>query len=339
VAVPRGCVQGGLMRALVMLALISLVTGCSTARPAWRDPNAALDISGRWMGTWIGTGLFNSPRADDVTVDLVQQGDVGYGKMVIEGTTAAESVPEEIRLQGLSGVRIFADISGEKVRLTHELGARLFRADLVLTSNDRMVGDVHGSVPGVRLVLERNHRTLPPQSARTAPPLAPVVSVPVLPPPAPVAEAVVPPPVVIVLAPPPSPEPAEVPDADPSAQRPRLDEFVAVAELENVHFGFDKAALAPDAVDVLTRNAAWLKDNDDMLVLVEGYCDERGTAEYNLALGERRAQAVMEYLAAYGIARDRVSTISYGKERPVCNESTAECMTESRRAEFRIKSR
>jgi peptidoglycan-associated lipoprotein len=312
------------MRALMMLALIPLVTACSTAAPMWRGENAGTDISGRWTGTWIGTGLFNSPRQDDVTVDLVQSGHVGHGRLIIEGTTAAESVPEEIRLQGLGGVRIFADISGRKVRLTHELSSRLFTADLTLVDENRMVGDVRGSVPGVRLVLSRGGPSVAPQAAQAMPPVArePV------PPPAPG--------VIVVLTPPP-PEPAE--ESQVAAPRPRQEEFVEVPELKRVYFAFDKSALAPEAIDVLTSNASWLKENDDTLVLIEGYCDERGTAEYNLALGDRRAKSVMDYLAASGISRDRVSTISYGKERPICRENTAECMRESRRAEFRIKSR
>jgi peptidoglycan-associated lipoprotein len=74
-------------------------------------------------------------------------------------------------------------------------------------------------------------------------------------------------------------------------------------------------------------------------VLIEGNCDERGTAEYNLALGDRRAESAMAYLEANGIPRERLSTISYGKERPVCTENTEECKTQNRRADFRIKSR
>lgn len=312
------------MRALMMLALIPLVTACSTGTPLARhSENAGTDISGRWTGTWIGTGLFNSPRQDEVTVDLVQSGDVGHGRLIIEGTTAAESVPEEIRLQGLGGVRIFADISGRKVRLTHELGARLFAADLTLMGENRMVGDVRGSVPGVRLVLLREGRSVAPRAAQAAPPVA--------------REPVSPPPAVEVALAPAPPEPAEGSQAP--VLRPRQEDFVEVSELKRVYFGFDQSALAPEAIDVLTSNASWLKENDDTLVLIEGHCDERGTAEYNVALGDRRAKSVMDYLAASGISRDRVSTISYGKERPVCGENTGECMKQNRRAEFRIKSR
>jgi peptidoglycan-associated lipoprotein len=114
---------------------------------------------------------------------------------------------------------------------------------------------------------------------------------------------------------------------------------VAVPELKPVYFDFDKSALRPDAVDALTNNTTWLKENADTLVLVEGNCDERGTAEYNLALGDRRAKSAMDYLEANGIAKDRLATVSYGKERPVCTENTDECKNQNRRAEFRVKSR
>ncbi|HYS17924.1 MAG TPA: OmpA family protein, partial [Candidatus Binatia bacterium] len=88
-----------------------------------------------------------------------------------------------------------------------------------------------------------------------------------------------------------------------------------------------------------TNNTTWLKENADTLVLIEGNCDERGTAEYNLALGDRRAKSAMDYLEANGIAKERLSTVSYGKERPVCTADTEECKNQNRRADFRIKSR
>ena len=135
-------------------------------------------------------------------------------------------------------------------------------------------------------------------------------------------------------------EPADKPQPDdPAAQRPRNEEFVAVPELKPIYFEFDKSGLRPDALDALTNNTAWLRENVDTLVLIEGNCDERGTAEYNLALGDRRAKSAMDYLEANGIAKDRLSTVSYGKERLLCTERTDECMNQNRRADFRIKSR
>jgi len=115
---------------------------------------------------------------------------------------------------------------------------------------------------------------------------------------------------------------------------------MAVQELTAIHFDFDKAELRPESVDRLIAHAGWLKDHDDTVVMIEGHCDERGTAEYNVALGDRRAKSVRDRLSAYGITSDRISTVSYGKERPACaTTDTAACHEMNRRTEFRIKSR
>jgi peptidoglycan-associated lipoprotein len=82
-----------------------------------------------------------------------------------------------------------------------------------------------------------------------------------------------------------------------------------------------------------------MKSNPDALILIEGHCDERGTNEYNLALGDRRAKATMDYLAARGVAGARLTTISYGEERPVCAGHTAACWDRNRRAHFLTKAR
>jgi peptidoglycan-associated lipoprotein len=86
--------------------------------------------------------------------------------------------------------------------------------------------------------------------------------------------------------------------------------------LKDVFFDFDKDNIRDDQMAPMNENVGMLKANSSMKILVEGHCDERGTAEYNLALGERRAKAVKDYFVAAGIAPDRISTISYGKERP-----------------------
>jgi peptidoglycan-associated lipoprotein len=86
--------------------------------------------------------------------------------------------------------------------------------------------------------------------------------------------------------------------------------------LKDIFFNYDKSDIREDQKSALNDNVVWLKGNTKGKILVEGHCDERGTAEYNLALGERRAKAVKDYLVAAGIAADRVSVISYGKERP-----------------------
>ena len=289
------------------------------------------DISGKWTGSWIGTGLFNAPRQENLTLEIIQKGDAGYGRMVLDGAVAAESVPWEVRQQGLGGIRVFAEVSGSKVKLTHELDDRLFTANLTVTG-DQMVGEVKGRK--VRLLLARQSpsntpaRDVPPQAAQLAPPTM-VASQPMTPQQSPVA-----------MAPqPPAQEPAEKPKADESAPRPRNEDYVTAPELKSVYFDFDKAVLRSDAVDALSNNVTWLKENADTFVLIEGNADERGTAEYNLALGDRRAKSAMDYLEANGIAKDRLSTVSYGKERPTCTDATEECRIQNRRGDFRVKSK
>jgi peptidoglycan-associated lipoprotein len=116
-------------------------------------------------------------------------------------------------------------------------------------------------------------------------------------------------------------------------------DFADTANLQDIHFDFDKAAIRPDAARLLDANAAWLRSNGNMLVLVEGHCDERGTNEYNLVLGERRARATINYLIGQGIAQDRLTLVSYGEERPLCTEHNEACWAKNRRAHFRVKER
>jgi peptidoglycan-associated lipoprotein len=118
---------------------------------------------------------------------------------------------------------------------------------------------------------------------------------------------------------------------------PRVSEFAANANLKDVYFEFDKYDIRPEAAKILDANATWLKANPGNLVLIEGHCDERGTAEYNLALGERRAKSTMNYLVGQGVAASRVTVISYGKERPVCTEKTEACWAMNRRAHHLVK--
>lgn len=320
------------MRALLVAALIPILTSCATVTPPPpRSDQPTADVGGQWIGRWIGTGLFESPRNEDLKLDLVQQGDLGHGRLVFDGAIAAESIAWPVRQQGLSGIRVNATISGPYVQLTHEVDRRLFTADMTVVG-DQMIGDVQGTPPNVRLLLTRV-RAVTPKAAEVTPPLPPPPPVVETPPPPP------PPPPVAAVEPPPPPPPAEEPKKEEPPARQRIDEFMAVPQLRPVYFGFDKATISGEAADVLTANVAWLKDNDDMLVLVEGHCDERGTSEYNLALGERRARAVAEYLSAYGVAKERISTISYGKERPVCSENTEPCLSQNRRGAFKVKSR
>ena len=137
----------------------------------------------------------------------------------------------------------------------------------------------------------------------------------------------------------PAPAGAAPATAAPSAARPDVKEFAAVADLKDVHFDFDKYDIRPGDAKTLDGNAGWLKSNPNHLVLIEGHCDERGTNEYNLALGERRAKSTMNYLVSQGVQASRITIISYGEERPVCSQKTEECWAQNRRAHFLVKPR
>ena len=116
-------------------------------------------------------------------------------------------------------------------------------------------------------------------------------------------------------------------------------EFVPVVDLKDINFAFDRAEIGSEAAMVLDTNAQWLKANPNHLLLIEGHADERGTNEYNLALGDRRAKASMNYLIAHGVRANRISIISYGEEHPLCREHTEDCWTMNRRAHFGVKAR
>ena len=130
------------------------------------------------------------------------------------------------------------------------------------------------------------------------------------------------------------PAPPSDPGAKSSLDALRSGEAPTGGPLKDVGFSFDSAALSESARATLRANADWLKSNAAARVQIEGHCDERGTAEYNMALGAKRAQAAMDYLATLGIAANRLSTISYGEEIPVCKEKTEECWSKNRRARF-----
>ena len=108
--------------------------------------------------------------------------------------------------------------------------------------------------------------------------------------------------------------------------------------LRDVNFGFDHYDLRPDMRDILKGHAAWLKANPQAKVEIEGHCDERGTSEYNFALGAKRAESVKRYLIDLGISPGRVSTISYGEELPLCKEQNEACWAKNRRAHFVVRS-
>ena len=111
----------------------------------------------------------------------------------------------------------------------------------------------------------------------------------------------------------------------------------ASSPLKDVYFDFDRYDLREDAREILKANSAWLKANPAAQVQIEGHCDERGTTEYNVALGSRRAESAKDYLVTLGTSADRLSTISYGEEVPVCREQTEECWQNNRRVRFVVQ--
>jgi peptidoglycan-associated lipoprotein len=121
--------------------------------------------------------------------------------------------------------------------------------------------------------------------------------------------------------------------------RPAPKDFVAVADLKDVHFDFDRYEIRGSDTKILETTAHWLKSHSEYLVLIEGHADERGTDQYNVALGERRAKATMNYLVAQGIQATRMNIISYGEERPTCKEHAEGCWAQNRRAHFLVKAR
>ncbi len=133
---------------------------------------------------------------------------------------------------------------------------------------------------------------------------------------------------VNVTAPPP-------PAAPPPAKAPLSERITA---LQDAYYDYDKSDVRDDARSALTKDADLLKsvfqDFPDAVVTLEGHCDERGSAEYNLGLGDRRAASAKEFLVQLGVPTDKLKTISYGKERPVCTESNEECWQRNRRAHF-----
>jgi len=140
-------------------------------------------------------------------------------------------------------------------------------------------------------------------------------------------------------APPPAPPPS-------SAVQGQVESTVVPGSVQDfrvnvgdtVHFDYDRYAITSEGRDLLQRQAAWLQKYQQVRVTIEGHCDERGTREYNLALGARRANAVREYLVSLGVSSRRMDTISYGKERPICTESSESCWSQNRRGVTTITS-
>ncbi|HME12499.1 MAG TPA: peptidoglycan-associated lipoprotein Pal, partial [Candidatus Acidoferrum sp.] len=113
-----------------------------------------------------------------------------------------------------------------------------------------------------------------------------------------------------------------------------LTDALFLKEVRDAYFDLDKADIRPDAREALSHDAEFLRNYPQLKVTIEGHCDERGSTEYNLALGDRRAAAVKQYLVSQGISADRLSTVSFGKEKPFCFESNEDCWQKNRRGHF-----
>lgn len=148
------------------------------------------------------------------------------------------------------------------------------------------------------------------------------------------------------------PAPASAPDGPGPAAAPASDPDPLAGDLDSVneylrrqgllgdaYFLYDQANLSAETREQLAKNATFLNQHPQLRVTVEGHCDERGTSEYNLALGERRAYSVRDYLVSLGVSAGRLTTISYGKERPVCTEEDESCWQQNRRAHHVVTGR
>lgn len=148
--------------------------------------------------------------------------------------------------------------------------------------------------------------------------------------------------VVKEAAPAPKEAPKPTPPA-PVAEKPIVEaKRVAVEEapaLADIHFDFDKYNIRDDAKPILEKNASWLIKNKNVKIQIEGHCDERGTSEYNMGLGERRSKSTKDYLVKLGVDANRITTISYGKERPLCTEHNEACWQKNRRSHSVVTSK
>jgi peptidoglycan-associated lipoprotein len=150
------------------------------------------------------------------------------------------------------------------------------------------------------------------------------------------------PPPVVPATPPPAPPPAPTQDVAPQLdeygrlQQMAADQLDKMGLLADIHFDLDSADLRDQDRQTLAQNGDVLKKYDFLTVTIEGHCDERGSVEYNLALGERRARAAFDYLVSLGVPTERLKSVSYGKEIPLCTESTEACWARNRRGHFAV---
>jgi peptidoglycan-associated lipoprotein len=142
------------------------------------------------------------------------------------------------------------------------------------------------------------------------------------------------------IAPPPTPTIQEDEQAWMNEELARVTaEANARGLLGDIFFDFDRFELSADARERLAKNARFMMDAPQFVLTIEGHCDERGTNDYNLALGERRASAARDYLVSLGVSANRLRTISYGEERPFCSGSAESCWSQNRRGHFMVSSR
>jgi peptidoglycan-associated lipoprotein len=129
---------------------------------------------------------------------------------------------------------------------------------------------------------------------------------------------------------------APAPPTPTTNRQPTVEELFG-KEVKDAYFDYDKADIRSDARDALSTTAQFLRSYPQVKVVLEGHCDERGSTEYNLALGDRRAAAAKQFLVSLGISGDRIETVSYGKEKPFCTASTEDCYAQNRRGHFVMK--
>jgi peptidoglycan-associated lipoprotein len=165
------------------------------------------------------------------------------------------------------------------------------------------------------------HRNPKPQPPAPAPAPAPPATTPATPPPPPPA---------------PAPTPPPAPTEDEIFRNKTLEQLNAEKPLADVLFGYDSTDLSDAARAALQKNVEWMKKWTTTKTMIEGHADSRGTNEYNLALGERRADAVRDYLVSLGVGTDRLTIVSKGEEQPLCSEETEACWQQNRRGHFII---